>query len=392
MTEDDNDPSPGKIFPRVRRPTLPYPTEHRAPPNEQLGLGVVGLHEGQTALVAAARTRNVRAVAGCDLDADARATVAAQIPGLETYESYEKMLERDDIDIVGIYTPDAVHGTHIAAAFHAGKHVVCTKPVVNTIADAQLVVDAQRATGRRLMVGQSCRFFEPFMRQRRGFEHGEIGDIEIAEAHYVHRMDWYYAARPWVATDSDWIYLGLSHPLDLMRWYLGPLETVSAFGRRSQLGDRAGLVGNDIYSVNLRSIRGVIGRVMGNYSVHELARARNSIECLLYGSNGSSLAQYHDMRYLHTAQDGTEIVEDSLYEYRYYYFNNDVHGMHYGEFANYLQYFAERLIDGQPNSPDLREGIETFCVMEAARQSAARDGEPVPVSELTDQVIGLAEI
>lgn len=106
---------------------------------------------------------------------------------------------------------------------------------------------------------------------------------------------------------------------------------------------------------------------------------------MLYGSNGSSLAQYHDMRYLHTTPDGTEIREDMLYSKRAFYFNNEVHGMHYGEFANYTEYFARALLENQPYSPGLEEGLETFCIMEAVRLSA-KDGQPVAVFPIMQQI------
>ena len=105
----------------------------------------------------------------------------------------------------------------------------------------------------------------------------------------------------------------------------------------------------------------------------------------LYGSEGTSLAQYHDMRYYHTAPDGAEIKEDMLYSRRTYYFNDEVHGMHYGEFANYAEYFAQALVAGLPFSPDLEEGLETFCVLEAIRQSA-QTGRPMPVEPLLAEI------
>ncbi len=113
--------------------------------------------------------------------------------------------------------------------------------------------------------------------------------------------------------------------------------------------------------------------------------ARNSIELMLYGSRNSSLAQYHDMRFKYTRDDGTELCEDPLYELRHYYFNSEIHGMHYGEFANYAEYFARALVNGSAYSPTLEEGIETFCVMEATRRSA-RTGRPVAVGPLLDEV------
>jgi predicted dehydrogenase len=323
----------------------------------------------------------VRAVAGCDLRVDKIAEARAACPDLFFTTEYDAMLAREDVDIVAIYTPDAWHGEHIVRAFEAGKHVICTKPLVNSPADAERVRDAARRTGRRLLVGQSTRFFEPFQRQRRAFEQGELGAVELADAHYVHRMDWFYDKSAWATSDTDWVYLGLSHPLDLIRWYLGPIADVHALGSRSALAQRYQVRSFDIYCVTLRSVDGRVGRAMGHYGLHELPSARNAIELVLYGSAGTSMAQYHDMRFLHTAPDGTEICEDALYSRRGHFFNNETHGMHYGEFAAYTDYFAQALLNDRPCSPDLEEGLETFAIMEAARRSA-ETGRTIAVAEV----------
>jgi predicted dehydrogenase len=253
------------------------------------------------------------------------------------------------------------------------------------VADAKRVLAAARRTGRKLLVGQSTRFFEPFARQRAAFERNELGALELVDAHYIHRMDWFYEKSPWAATDTDWIFLGLSHPIDLVRWYLGAIDAVQASGATSELAREHGVKGFDIYVANLRSRDGRIARVMGHYGLHELPSARNAIELMLYGSRGTSLAQYHDMRYVHTSPDGSEVTEDALYALRHHYFNSEVHGMHYGEFANYAEHFAGALIDGTPHAPGLEEGLETFCVMEAVRRSA-QSGAWVSVQPLIDDV------
>jgi predicted dehydrogenase len=357
----------------------------REPAARQLGVGVIGLHEGRTLLVGLSRATRARAVAGCDLDASKIEACRAELPQLFYTASYAEMLARRDVDIVAIYTPDALHGEHVVAAFEAGKDVICTKPLVNSMADAKRVLAAARRTGRKLLVGQSTRFFEPFLRQRAAFERGELGALELVDAHYVHRMDWFYEKSPWAATDTDWIFLGMSHPIDLVRWYLGAIDAVQASGATSELAREHGVKGFDIYVANLRSRDGRIARAMGHYGLHELPSARNAIELMLYGSRGTSLAQYHDMRFVHTAPDGSEVTEDALYALRHHYFNSEVHGMHYGEFANYAEHFAGALIDGTPHNPNLEEGLETFCVMEAVRRSAS-SGEWVSVRPLVDEV------
>jgi predicted dehydrogenase len=351
---------------------------------EKLGVGVLGLHEGRTLLVAMDRVEHARAVAGCDLRPEKIEAARGDCPDVFFTGSYEEMLARPDVDIVAIFTPDHLHGRHVVQAFEAGKHVICTKPLVNSIQDARAVLAASRKTGCKLLVGQSTRFFESFRRQRQAYEQGQVGELEFVDAHYIHRMDWFYEKSPWAIDATDWIFLGMSHPVDLIRWYMGPVQTVHAFGYTSRLAQHYGVKAFDVYTVNFQSKDGRIGRAMGNYGLHELPSARNAIELVLYGSDGTSLAQYHDMRYFFTAPDGTEVVDDMLYSMRKYYFNNETHGMHYGEFANYTEYFAHALLRGEAYSPALEEGIETFCMMEAIRQSA-ESGQPVEVRPLLNE-------
>ncbi len=362
-------------IPGARR-SFPVPKAQRTK-----GIGVIGLHEGRTLLLALDRCAHARAAAGCDRDEAKLAASRAGRPELFYTSDYAELLAHPGVDVVAIYTPDPLHGEHVVRALEAGKDVICTKPLVCTMEDARAVLAAGRRSGRRLLVGQSTRFFEPFLRQRAAFERGEIGALELLDAHYVHRMDWFYAKSPWAIRQTDWVYLGLSHPVDLARWYLGRIAEVHAYGARSALGTQVGLAGFDVYVVNVRAADGRIGRIMGPYGLEELPSARNSIELLLCGSKGTSQAQYHDMRYRHTSADGSEVLEDPLYSLRHYYFNSEVHGMHYGEFANYAEAFSRALIEGMPCSPDLEEGIETFCVMEAIRRSS-RSGGPVEIAPL----------
>jgi predicted dehydrogenase len=351
------------------------------------GVGVIGLHEGRTLLLSlASRTSKAFPVAGCDVNPEKLAASKAELPELFYTSDYKAMLARPEVEIVAIYTPDAHHAEHIIGAFEAGKDVICTKPIVNSFEHARRILEVGRRTGRRLMVGQSTRFFEPFRRQRAAHDRGDLGTIELIDTHYIHRMDWLYDKSPWAATETDWVFLGLSHPIDLLRWYLGRLTQVQAWSSTSELGRRYKLTGPDIYTVNAIAESGRLGRTMGHYGVHELPTARNCIECVLYGSKSTSLAQYHDMRHVYLAPDGTEVTEDHLYAGRHYYFNSEVHGMHYGEFANYAEYFAGCLIDGTPNSPNLEEAVETLCVMEAVRRSAREGGRPVEIAPMLREV------
>lgn len=355
------------------------PSRAELPREQRLGVGIVGLHEGHTLLVALQQTGYCRAVAGCDLR-DEKLEAARHVePSLFLTRSYDELLSRGDVQIVAIYTPDALHAGQIEAAFRAGKHVICTKPLVNDLSAAPRLLKAARETGRRLIVGQSTRFFESFRRQRAEFEAGRIGRVEIIDAHYNHYMDWFYDKSPWSLDSTDWAFLGLSHPLDLVRWYLGRIETVHAFGMKTSLGRRSGVSGFDAYVVNLRAADGRIGRVLGNYGITELPKARSMIECFLMGETGSSLAKYPDLEFVHHDAAGAEIVEDYHHALTGYYFRHQLKGMHFGEFANYADEFARAILEDRPHSPDLAEGLETVCLQDAVRESA-RDGQPVELA------------
>ena len=332
-------------------------------------------------LVALRASGLCRAVAGCDLSEDKRNAALAACPGLFVTPDYAAMLAREDVQIVAIYTPDSQHADHIEAAFEAGKHVICTKPLINTPDDGTRLLVAARKAGKRLQVGQSTRFYEPFQRQRECFEAGEIGEVEVVDAHYRNRMDWYYDKSPWVATDTHWAYLGLSHPVDLVRWYLGPIREVHAIGRVTRLGASYGIKHPDAICVNLVAESGAIGRVFGNYGITELPKARSIVECFLMGAGGSSLARYPDLRFTRHDAAGVEIEEEFEHAMAGYYYRHELKGMHYGEFCNYTDFFASKLLSGGPNSPDLDEGLATVATMRAIVESL-ESGQPARLSEV----------
>lgn len=346
------------------------------PPEKRLGIGILGLHEGLTMLIALRASKLCRAAAICDIDPIKLRQGESEAPGMNAYSDYAEMLADPSVAIVAIYTPDALHADQIEAAFRAGKHVICTKPLINDLGQAERLLLAARESGSRLQVGQSTRFYEPFQRQRELFEQGTFGECEVFEAHYMHRMDWWYEKSPWTAEGTHWAYLGLSHPVDLVRWYLGKIATVHAVGTTSALGLKYSMPTPDIISVNLVSADGRIGRVFGHYGVCEHGAGKSLIEGTLYGSKGTAIARYPDLRLTFVDESGIEIEENFEHAMAGFYYRHELKGMHYGEFCNYADYFASKLLKGEPNSPDLAEGVETVRVMDAIVTSL-ESGSPV---------------
>ena len=137
------------------------------------------------------------------------------------------------------------------AALNAGKHVICTKPMCTRVEDAAALVKAVERTGLTFLVGQTMRFGTEFSEAKRLYDAGELGEIIFAEAHYVHDARTFFPGTPWRQTmPQDLMYGGASHPIDVLRWFLGDVVEVQAYGRKS------GLIPDypyeDNYLINLR--------------------------------------------------------------------------------------------------------------------------------------------
>jgi glucose-fructose oxidoreductase len=80
------------------------------------------------------------------------------------YDSMARLADNPDIDIVYVVTPNGLHAGHCIAAAKAGKHVICEKPMGNSVADCDAIIAACRAAGVLLSVGYRLHF-DPYHRE-----------------------------------------------------------------------------------------------------------------------------------------------------------------------------------------------------------------------------------
>ena len=137
----------------------------------------------------------------CDLNIDLCKQRAKEFDFHNYTTNLEEMLSDPEIDVVGIYTPDHLHATHIKMALSHGKHVVCTKPLLDDLVEAASLLELSHKVGKRVFVGQSSRFFEPMKKQRLDFENGAIGELVTVEAHYNADHRW-FLGKGWSLQES----------------------------------------------------------------------------------------------------------------------------------------------------------------------------------------------
>ncbi|MGV8090627.1 MAG: Gfo/Idh/MocA family protein [Mangrovibacterium sp.] len=346
-------------------------------------LGILGLGEGRSTMSAALQSEKWELRSICDKNEDLCRRRAKEFDFHHYTTEYYDMLNDPEIDVIGIYTPDHLHAEHIRLALQHGKHVVCTKPLMSDLSAAEELLELERQTGKKVFIGQSSRFFEPMKRQRTDFEAGEIGKLVTVEAHYNADHRWFLSKRWSLQESFMWLFGGLSHPVDLVRWYIPEIEEVMGYGLLSPNGTAGGLKHEDTMHFIFKARDGRIARVSGTYSCPVQPAIRESeMTCILRGTEGCSQADYMDLRYAIKDRTGEERLitfEDKLK----YYFRFEGKSHHAGEYQNYLEYFADCLATGRTAYPDLKEGIGTIAILKAMQQSL-KTGHPEKIGDLKD--------
>ncbi len=120
--------------------------------------------------------------AACDIDASRMAIAAADFPGIRTYTEVDALLKDPEIDLVIVILPHNLHAPVAIEAAKNGKHVIVEKPMCISVAQADGMIDAARASGVMLSVFHNRRFDGDFMTIRSIIERGLIGDVFHIEA------------------------------------------------------------------------------------------------------------------------------------------------------------------------------------------------------------------
>ncbi len=350
----------------------------------KLKLGVLGLGEGRSIISAALASEFWELGCLCDLNEALCKQRADEFHFPRYTTKFDEMLADKSLDVIGIYTPDPLHAEHILRCLDAGKHVICTKPLLDDLKLSKSLLEAGRKSGKKVFVGQSSRFFEPMIRQRADFEAGKHGNLFTVEAHYHADHRW-FLQKDWARNGGlKWLYGGASHPIDLVRWYLPDISEVMGYGLLTENGRAAGLRDPDSMHFIMTTASGKIARVSGCYSAPPGNHARDShMTCVLRGEKGCSQADYYDLRYS-TQFAGEGCIQYDMANREPYYFRFGGRSHHAGEYQNYIEYFAKCLAAGQTPKPDIAEGIGTVALM-AAMERSLQTKKPVTVKSILDE-------
>ncbi len=136
-----------------------------------------------------AKLPQVEMVAFCDIVEEPAQKAAKDFgtPDAKWYTDYKELLERKDIDVVHVLTPNRQHSFITVDALESGKHVMCEKPMAINSAEAKKMLDAAKRTGKKLTIGYQNRYRPDIQYLKKCVENGDLGEIYYAQALAVRR-------------------------------------------------------------------------------------------------------------------------------------------------------------------------------------------------------------
>ncbi|WP_107767186.1 Gfo/Idh/MocA family protein [Nocardioides terrigena] len=337
----------------------------------------------------------------CGRDQDRAAAAALKLGWAAGASDWRAVVHDDAIDLVDICTPGDSHAEIAIAALEAGKHVLCEKPLANSVAEAEAMVAAAEKAARhgvRAMVGFTYRRVPAIALARRLVREGRIGEVRHVRAQYL--QDWIAdpeAPLSW-RLQKDRAGSGAlgdigAHVIDLAQFITGDrIQEVSGrmetFVKERPLAlEHAGLSGTastEWGPVTVDDAAAFVaqfsGGAMGVFEATRFATGRkNAIRLEINGSRGSIAFDAEDMDVLqyHDATEASYVagfrrilVTEPEHPYVAAWWPAG-HGLGYEHsFTHQVVDLVEAIADGTDPAPTFADGLQVQRVLAAVETSS----------------------
>ena len=361
----------------IKLPDVHAETEQEAgpvpdplPPGERVGFAVVGLgHLALNQIIPAfASCKRARLTALVSGSMDKGREVARQygVPekSVYDYKTYDNLRDNKDVDVIYIVLPNGMHAEYTVRGAEAGKHVLCEKPMANSSAECQQMIDACKKADRKLMVAYRIQY-EPHNRLvQKWLREKKFGATKIIESVNTQNDSLgQWRQNKALAGGGSLPDVGL-YCLNTTRFLLGE-EPASVFATiYSTPGDPRFEEVEESVVWQMRFPSGVLANCATSYGAHECRRYRVNAEAGWFGLDPAF--SYENLQMEASHADG--MIEDRA---------------HPGivpkdQFALEIDHMAECVLANQTPYTPGEEGLQDQRIMEAIYASAA-SGKPVAI-------------
>src|SRR5262245_32610778 len=324
--------------------------------------------------------------------------------GYESVETdWRKLLERKDIDVIDICTPNNTHAEIALAAAAAGKMILCEKPLAMNGPEGLKMVEAIEKAGVANMVWYNYRRIPAVTLAKQLIDEGKLGKIFHYRAKFL--QDWTInpdvpqgGAGTWrldvAAAGSGVSGDLLAHCIDTALWLNGPLESLTAMTETFVKERKHALTGK-VEKVGIDDACQFLGRFgngsLANFESTRYARGHKAL--YTFEVNGENASVFWDLHDLHRLQYFDHRDEGRVRGWRSIHVTDGDHpymgnwwvpGLQIGyehSFVHQVADFLKGVADGKPAQPDFRDALRTQYVCDAVLTSA-REGKWVTVSQV----------
>ena len=338
--------------------------------SRKLKFGIVGCGRVSGNHVAALTSGSIPSelVAVCDV-VEQKAREKAGPFNIPFYTDYHEMMRKHpEIDVVNVLTPTGYHADHVVDLARHGKHIVVEKPMSLSTADCDRMIEACGEHGCRLFVVKQNRFNRAVQAARQALDSGRFGKMVMGSV----RVRWcrfqkYYEQDDWHGTwklDGGVMSQQASHHLDLLQWFMGPIESI-------QCRTATRLLDIEVEDTALAMMKFETG-ALGAYEATVATRPKDLEGSLsLLGEKGSVIIGGHAVNRILHWQFSEERPEDAEILEK---FSQEVPNVYGHGHTPYLGNIIEAIVDEKPGLVEAYEGRRNIEILTALYESAAMDG------------------
>lgn len=209
-------------------------SETRMAASDKIRVGVIGVGIGREHLDCYGKRGDAVEIVGiCDLN-EARGKKSAADFGVKTFVTdYRDLLALRDLDAVSVCVPNHLHAEMSVAGLESGKHVLCEKPMTDTLANAEKIVAAVAQSDRHFMMAMNNRFSGETQLLKRMIDAGELGEIYFVKCGWIRRsgipgLGGWFTTRA-LSGGGPLVDIGV-HALDRAMYLMGSPAPVSVSG------------------------------------------------------------------------------------------------------------------------------------------------------------------
>jgi predicted dehydrogenase len=299
-----------------------------------------------------------------------RARARGEAYGVPWYIDHDELLARHpEVDVVDVATPTGHHARHVIDIARHGRHIVVEKPMALRVEDCRAMIEACARQGRRLFVVKQNRFNPAIVAARQALEAGRFGRLVLGSVRLRWRRDQaYYDADDWHGTwelDGGVMAQQASHHLDLLQWFMGPVESVQCQTATRLLRIEV----EDTAAAILRFRTGALGLFEATVAARpEDLEASFSI----LGERGSVVIAGRAVNRITTWRFEDVLPGDDEMIARH---SGDVPDVYGHGHEPYLAHVVQALVDGRPGLVEGAEGERNVAILAALYESAAWNGK-----------------